>query len=279
MGPAYELTPERVAFPQPATLTWRLSDDDLARSSIDNLSVATKAANGTWKVQPGVWRDEATHTVSVSASHFSAWALLQTLRLEPGRASYTWANLSTLRRPSITALVTVLPRREHWVGDSEITQLDGTRVSSTFTFAEVETPASRRGGSSKRFEVMSGTVKWYPPKKSGDCDLTVTPTVHAIAPNEGTLTVDASGPGRYMIAGGGQSVWLAAYTTYCPNGDYSFPSSAGAAWWPADPYQMGAIPVELQPRGGKAPTATINVNGMMGRGTVHLRFEPGLPLK
>lgn len=86
LGLAYQLTPEGVTFPQPVTLAWHLSDDDLAKNSIDNLYVATRTANGTWEDQPGAQRDEATHTVSVAVSHFSLWALAQTLRIAPSES-------------------------------------------------------------------------------------------------------------------------------------------------------------------------------------------------
>jgi hypothetical protein len=42
-----------------------------------------------------------------------------------------------------TALITVLPRQDHWTGDSQITQFDGTKVKSNFTFALVNTPGAK----------------------------------------------------------------------------------------------------------------------------------------
>jgi hypothetical protein len=85
-GPVYQLSPEGMTFPQPVTLAWHLSDADLAKTSLNNLIVTSKAANGVWEPQPDVQRDEATHTVSVGVSHFSQWDLALTLRIEPPEA-------------------------------------------------------------------------------------------------------------------------------------------------------------------------------------------------
>ena len=86
LGPVYQLSPEGTMFAQPVKLVWHLSDADLSTTNLDNLVVRTQTANGEWKAQPDVQRDEATHTISVATTHFSKWDLALTLRLVP-----TWA--------------------------------------------------------------------------------------------------------------------------------------------------------------------------------------------
>jgi hypothetical protein len=83
LGAAYRLMPEGVTFPQPVTLAWHLSEDDLAQTNLDNLSVSSQAANGAWTIQDGTQRDEAAHTLTVNVSHFSLWQLAQTLHITP----------------------------------------------------------------------------------------------------------------------------------------------------------------------------------------------------
>lgn len=86
LGTAYRLMPEGVTFSQPVTLAWHLSEEDLAQTNLDNLNVSSQAANGAWTIQEGTQRDEATHTLSVSVSHFSLWQLAQIMYIVP-RAS------------------------------------------------------------------------------------------------------------------------------------------------------------------------------------------------
>ena len=70
-----------------------------------------------------------------------------------------------------------------------------------------------------------------------------------------------------QVTGGGTTVWLATYTTHCPDGSSkSFQAPASAMWWPVDPYQsMSAITVSTR------KDNSVPVNGMMGKGVVHLR--------
>ena len=341
VGLTYRFTPEGTTFAKPVTLAWQLSPNDLAGGSLDDFLVAAQTSDGKWMAQPGVKRDVATNTLSVSARHFSDWALLKTLVLKPGEAKVdvgksvnftpkvlyvdpallatdsettvpqlitlsdlgpnpVWAvdgkpngdavigtiyeanhlgnyiapgNVPAANPVSVSlsiqlgsrkllapAIVTIIGNEE-WTGDSEITQLDGSQVSSAFTFKSDD---SEPGVRLRHFDVEEGHAHWTPPKKAGNCRLTVGPTDHDIGPKEGNLTVQYVTDTIANITGGGTTVWLATYTTHCPDGSSkSFQAPASAAWWPVDPYKTSPIPV-------KGTQFTIKVDGVMGKGIVHL---------
>ena len=87
IGPIYLLSPEGLAFAQPVTLAWHLSDADLAGHPIDAISIASRNADGDWIPQPGVERDAAAKTVRVTSAHLSPWeAYLPSLTITPDHA-------------------------------------------------------------------------------------------------------------------------------------------------------------------------------------------------
>ena len=73
IGPTYQLSPEGTQFNTPVTLTWQLSDADLAGRPITQATIATRDQDGAWKAQRGVQYDAAAKVVRVSTSHFSSW--------------------------------------------------------------------------------------------------------------------------------------------------------------------------------------------------------------
>lgn len=90
------------------------------------------------------------------------------------------------------------------------------------------------------------------------------------------LRVDMSNPNQWVVSGQGESVWLATYTTHCPNGYGSWPMGVHAGWWPINPVDMGTpTPVTVTP--GKAPDVYVKINGPMGTGTVHLKYMGSKP--
>ena len=94
VGPVYQLSPEGTTFAQPVTLTWQLSDADLAGHQITDVVIATREGDSGWSRQGGVTRDPSTKTVKVSATHFSSWAgiwkaLLPTLEISPSDSTVT----------------------------------------------------------------------------------------------------------------------------------------------------------------------------------------------
>jgi hypothetical protein len=87
IGPIYVLSPEGMTFAQPVTLTWHLSDADLAGHPIEAVSIATRDAEGQWISQPGVVRDVGAKTVRVTTAHLSPWeAYLPDIIIVPDHA-------------------------------------------------------------------------------------------------------------------------------------------------------------------------------------------------
>jgi hypothetical protein len=82
---------------------------------------------------------------------------------------------------------------------------------------------------------MAGQVVIHPAQPSG-CTLTVAPAQVATSPGEGQLNVsyDLSDPATVtvILKGQGETVWLATYTTVCPNGTGSMQYPVQADWWP-----------------------------------------------
>lgn len=351
LGLAYRLSPEGTTFSTPATLTFHLTDAQA--QAIATTFVATQHADGVWYMQPNLQRGAAAKTVTLGASHFSDWAVAQTLLISPASARirtgasqtftptilfYDPANPNQLvLDPSTndelaipqaqpltdqiaysgqwsvngapggtstfgqitntkadgdytaptnvpnpadvavslavllskgtviaTADVTIYAQ-ETWKGDSTITLADGTQVSATFTFAEGTSPPNN---GVYTLSVQSGTVTAKPvsPNASG-CTVTISPSSSSIAPSEGTMKVTydlGTGPDSPMVAGQGDTVWQATYTTQCPNGPGSIQAGVQAAWWPMN---LGGPPTPVEAWDGQA---TIAVSSLMGTGTVHL---------
>jgi hypothetical protein len=82
-GFAYRLGPEGTTFAAPVTLIFHFSDVEAL--ALDSSLVATQYADGLWYVLPGLTRDATANTVSVTTIHFSDYAVLQTLFLQPAR--------------------------------------------------------------------------------------------------------------------------------------------------------------------------------------------------
>lgn len=182
------------------------------------------------------------------------------------------------------ALIHVYPFLDHWKGKSVITQGDGTTVSSEFTFGPVSIPGANPqavlGGSGSatkhQYEILNGSVHYTGPKTVSGCTLAIRPSSHTMDHKEGTLVVDASNPEQWVFSGQGQSVWLATYTTYCPNGSQSMKMGVSAGWWPINPFAPGSPTIVKLPVPGWPPLGpqTIDINGPMGQGKVQLQYVP-----
>jgi len=187
------------------------------------------------------------------------------------------------RKMIATAQVTVLPREDHWVGYSDITQGAGEKVSSQFTFAQA--PRDQKG-LIRTYEVLNGTVGYKGPKtvSGGECTLSIWPSFQILRSgpstpavlvsdtvgSQGMLRVDMSDPSQWLIRGQGESQWLADYTTHCPNGDGMMQTGVHAGWWPINPLDMTPIPVKVV--SGKPPDTFVKIDGPMATGTVHLTY-------
>jgi hypothetical protein len=125
---------------------------------------------------------------------------------------------------------------ETWSGISDITQIDGTTFHSLVTFVQVKD--STTTSSNLKFQVQSGQVTATIPSTSvTGCPQSITPTSHAIGPNDGRMQIVydlASGPNSGTVTGGGETVWPVTFTVACPNGTQTLPVSEAAPWWPMD---------------------------------------------
>jgi hypothetical protein len=75
IGPAYRLGPEGTTFAVPVTLTFKAPVTYPVGTSIAGVGVEYQDAAGYWHTVEPVTRDLAGHTVSVTTTHFSDWAL------------------------------------------------------------------------------------------------------------------------------------------------------------------------------------------------------------
>ena len=79
---AYDLLPEGMTFSNPVTLTFHYTDDELEGSSTDFLGIAFQGTDQVWYRMPSTI-DIATKTIATRATHFTNWARLSRLRIEP----------------------------------------------------------------------------------------------------------------------------------------------------------------------------------------------------
>lgn len=171
-------------------------------------------------------------------------------------------SLSRPAPPALLTPVTISRTRSTaarpWHGTSHITGDDGAVYDSTFTFAAVAAPTGQR------FTIQSGQVTiTKQPTSTGQCTTTIDAS-HPIGAMDGHLTVDDADPDNPTVSGGGDTVWIATYTTVCPTGTSTMMLPYSAAWWPAQPGVMAPV---VAPHG----QVTIPVSGVGGSGTVMLQ--------
>ncbi|MBL0740933.1 hypothetical protein [Chryseolinea lacunae] len=75
LGHGYRLEPEGTTFAKPVTLTFTYTDDVLNGNLSDFLWIVTQGTDGGWNAALKSVVDDAAHTVTVEAPHFSDWAL------------------------------------------------------------------------------------------------------------------------------------------------------------------------------------------------------------
>ena len=322
IGLAYRLEPEGTTFAAPVTLTFHLSTTEAL--GIASTFVVTQKSDGLWYSLRNQQRDATAQTVSMSASHFSDWALAETVDLLPHktRLKTTSATLFTakilmvneesdllanpfggddislpmpatlgkqingtkiwsvngivggnttigqVRDPgsftapnnvptpaTVTVSLTVqlgttkiiapaeaeIYQGEIWTGNTDITQIDGTKIHADVTFWDKASLGLPSNGSLLKvdFLVKSGvvTVK-IPPTNGSGCTQSISPDHHTIAQDEGSLHLDYSvpavGPKNAAVTAGGTTVWPATLTTVCSNGTLTLATSVQAPWWPAN---------------------------------------------
>jgi hypothetical protein len=86
VGTGYRLLPEGLDFAPPVELTFKYTDADVAGSSPEALMVASRQADGAWRVADSTL-DKSAKTVTAKVSHFSDWSLVRGFSLRPPSAS------------------------------------------------------------------------------------------------------------------------------------------------------------------------------------------------
>jgi len=84
IGSGYRLEPDGLTSPVPITLTFHVSEAEAL--ALGSILVVTQHADGFWYAKAGVVRDPVSRALSVTTTHFSDWAVLRTLWLEPQSA-------------------------------------------------------------------------------------------------------------------------------------------------------------------------------------------------
>jgi hypothetical protein len=155
---------------------------------------------------------------------------------------------------------------ELWSGNTDVTQIDGTKIHADVTFTQKMTSGSV---TDLHFVVESGQVTFTPAAMTGaGCPQTLMPTSMPIGPNDGTLSItyDQS-PETGTAIGGGTTAWSGTYTIDCPNAPQTLQSTIVAMWWPIDP---------SNPSGGlEADNGVLDgtINGVLGTATIHFVRE------
>ena len=140
-----------------------------------------------------------------------------------------------------------------WDGTSHITAADGAIYDSVFTFGYDDATGN--------YDVASGQLNiTRQPTFSGDCTITIDSS-HAIAQHDGMMVV-SDGP---AVAGQGATIWLATYTSVCPNGTSTTMMPYAAYWWP-----NASDPTPIPAPGGMV---TIPIDAALGSGSVTLTEE------
>ncbi len=85
-GQAFRLLPHGLTFAKPATLTMQYDPQDINGSAPQLLRIAYQTDQGHWQ-SPGTKSiDTTARTVTVQTTHFSDWALFQTMEISPDHA-------------------------------------------------------------------------------------------------------------------------------------------------------------------------------------------------
>jgi hypothetical protein len=127
--------------------------------------------------------------------------------------------------------------KEIWTGQSDLTLSDGTKIHASFTFIQ-DDPDPSPTLLLQHYNVQNGQVTITPPPGT---PCTTTPLTHAIAPDDGELTVDyTDNPISPFLNGFGITKWTV--TSICSGQSKDNP--LGVTWFPPssghiDPNQTG----------------------------------------
>jgi hypothetical protein len=136
IGRSFQLLPHGVHFTKPVTLTFSYQDNAKEVTLEDALGIAYQDAQGIWRLQKNATVNKSAKTVSVQANHFSNWALLQWLKIEPGNAvvepgkSLNLKIMSYIPLKSDDLLTPLVPEDGVDVGVGDGRQLPGSFIKS-----------------------------------------------------------------------------------------------------------------------------------------------------
>ncbi|MCE6991940.1 hypothetical protein [Dyadobacter sp. CY323] len=82
-GAAFRLMPHDITFSKPASITFHYDREDINGSAPELMRIAYQDEKGIWQSQPLKTLDTATHQAVVETTHFSDWALFQTMCIYP----------------------------------------------------------------------------------------------------------------------------------------------------------------------------------------------------
>lgn len=85
-GAAYRISPEGLNTPVPMTLTFKVDTVTLRGTALGLMTIATQDGNRRWRAYRSPARDATSSTISVQTHHFSDWALITGVQLQPSSA-------------------------------------------------------------------------------------------------------------------------------------------------------------------------------------------------
>ena len=83
IGHAYRLSPDDTEFSTPATLEFKVADEEIQDISIQGLRIAFQNETSIWQVPGEITCDEDSKTVTVETDHLSDWSLVKGAVLMP----------------------------------------------------------------------------------------------------------------------------------------------------------------------------------------------------
>ena len=83
---AYRLTPHGITFNKPVTITFPYTDADINATTPELLRITFQDSTGTWQSMNQTQVNKQTKQLSVTTTHFSDWAMLPLVHIEPAEA-------------------------------------------------------------------------------------------------------------------------------------------------------------------------------------------------
>jgi hypothetical protein len=162
-----------------------------------------------WSVNGVVGGSAASGTISPGSEQHAAFTAPATV---PGTNPVAVSVQTTFegQQALLVSNVTITTTHDTWAGNALMQAADGSSVSAAITWNYNET-----NGSLVDY-YPSGQVTYTPPPMDGDCAVvSVTPSTHTIAPDDGFLSLDVSASPMSFF-GDAVTVWPAVRCISCP---------------------------------------------------------------